>query len=52
MSEAERFPRTLRVGILVFDGFEPIDRPARPSLLSLAGRGAELDDVLAATCAA
>jgi putative intracellular protease/amidase len=25
MSENERFPRTLRIGILVFDGFEPID---------------------------
>jgi putative intracellular protease/amidase len=25
MSDTERFPRTLRIGILVFDGFEPID---------------------------
>ncbi|HEY2290857.1 MAG TPA: DJ-1/PfpI family protein [Thermoanaerobaculia bacterium] len=25
MSDTENFPRTLRVGILVFDGFEPID---------------------------
>ena len=25
MSETNRFPRTLRIGILVFDGFEPID---------------------------
>jgi hypothetical protein len=25
MSDTDRFPRTLRVGILVFDGFEPID---------------------------
>lgn len=25
MSDAHRFPRTLRIGILVFDGFEPID---------------------------
>jgi putative intracellular protease/amidase len=25
MSDACRFPRTLRIGILVFDGFEPID---------------------------
>jgi putative intracellular protease/amidase len=25
MSDANRFPRTLRIGILVFDGFEPLD---------------------------
>ena len=25
MSDTDRFPRTLRIGILVFDGFEPID---------------------------
>src|SRR6266852_5413148 len=25
MSETTGFPRTLRIGILVFDGFEPID---------------------------
>ena len=25
MSEENRFPRTLRIGILVFDGFEPLD---------------------------
>lgn len=25
MGDADRFPRTLRIGILVFDGFEPID---------------------------
>lgn len=25
MSDKDRFPRTLRIGILVFDGFEPID---------------------------
>jgi putative intracellular protease/amidase len=25
MSETDSFPRTLRIGILVFDGFEPID---------------------------
>src|SRR6476619_6083826 len=25
MSDADHFPRTLRIGILVFDGFEPLD---------------------------
>ncbi len=25
MSDTDRFPRTLRIGILVFDGFEPLD---------------------------
>src|SRR4051794_3995254 len=25
MSDTDRFPPTLRVGILVFDGFEPLD---------------------------
>src|SRR5215813_7453466 len=25
MGDSDRFPRTLRIGILVFDGFEPID---------------------------
>ncbi|HSS49895.1 MAG TPA: DJ-1/PfpI family protein [Thermoanaerobaculia bacterium] len=25
MSDTKRFPRTLRIGILVFDGFEPLD---------------------------
>ncbi len=25
MSDTDPFPRTLRIGILVFDGFEPID---------------------------
>ncbi|HEX4497326.1 MAG TPA: hypothetical protein VIE43_16755 [Thermoanaerobaculia bacterium] len=25
MSDTNSFPRTLRIGILVFDGFEPID---------------------------